>query len=137
MWVRFMWGCTSEICSTPPPIATGTPLTMQAWAAMATVWRPEEQKRLTVAPAVVTGQPAQSAALRPTLVPVAPSGLAQPTNTSSDLARLDARARSMACLIAWPAIAAPWVLLNSPRNDLVSPVLAVETTTASRMRYSP
>ena len=35
-------------------------------AADATAWRPEEQKRLIVAPDVVAGQPAQSAALRAT-----------------------------------------------------------------------
>ena len=59
---------------------------------MATVCRPEEQKRLTVAPAVVTGQPAQSAALRPTLVPVAPFGVGAADEHVLDLGRFDAGA---------------------------------------------
>jgi hypothetical protein len=41
-------------------------------------FRPEEQKRFSVVPLVVTGQPAHSAALRPTLLPVAPSARRSP-----------------------------------------------------------
>jgi hypothetical protein len=50
---------------------------------MAMVCRPEEQKRLTVTPAAVTGRPARSAICRAMLEPVAPSGVAQPMMTSS------------------------------------------------------
>jgi hypothetical protein len=53
------------------------------------VCRPLEQKRLTVAPATVTGRPARSATWRAMLAPVAPSGLAQDV---LDLAALDAGA---------------------------------------------
>ena len=52
-------------------------------AASAIACRPEEQKRLTVWPAAVTGRPARMAHWRAMLPPVAPSGLAQPIITSS------------------------------------------------------
>ena len=68
----------SEIDSTPAPMAMSVPSVMICCAAMATVWRPDEQKRLTVTPEVVTGQPAHIAARRPILLPVAPSGAPQP-----------------------------------------------------------
>src|ERR1700755_1554268 len=45
-------------------------------------------------------------------------------------------ARSTACLMAWPARAAPWVWLKPPRADLARPVRAVETITASRILFS-
>src|SRR5690348_9135225 len=43
-------------------------------------------------------------------------------------------ARAMACLMAWPAITAPWVSLKPPRTDFARPVRAVETMTACFMR---
>src|SRR5262245_30598615 len=46
-------------------------------------------------------------------------------------------ARSIACLTAWPAIAAPCVLLKPPRYDFAKPVRAVETITASRIEDLP
>ena len=64
---------------------------------MAMVCSPEEQKRLTVAPETVTGQPAASAIWRAMFQPVAPSGLAQPISTSSTSAA-SSLARSIACL---------------------------------------
>jgi len=91
--------CTSEIDSTPEPMATGTPSLTTRPAAMAMVWRPEEQKRLTVVPEVVTGQPAQMAEVRATFWPVAPSGWPQPMITSSTSPG-SIPARSMACLMA-------------------------------------
>ncbi len=76
-----------------------------------------------VAPAVVTGQPAQMAALRATLWPVAPSGWPQPSTTSS-ISPGSIPALAMACWIAWPASAAPWVMLKPPRADFARPVRA-------------
>ncbi len=70
--------CTSEMDSTPEPTAMGVASVITCCAAMAIACRPEEQKRLIVVPAVVTGQPAQMAERRAMLKPVAPSGLAQP-----------------------------------------------------------
>ncbi len=87
---------------------------MTRWAAIAIAWRPEEQKRLIVVAAAVTGSPARSAACRAMLWPVAPSGIAQPMITSSTSAG-SSRARWTACSMTWPARTAPWVLLNAPR----------------------
>src|SRR5690606_17373485 len=111
-------------------MATGTPSLMMRPAAMAIDCRPDEQKRLIVVPEVVTGQPAQMAARRPIFMPVAPSGAPQPMMTSSTSPG-SMPARAMACLIAWPAMAAPCVLLKPPRPALARPVRAVETMTAS------
>ena len=98
--------CTRLIDSTPPATATGTRSTTTRWAAMAIAWRPEEQKRLTVVAAAVTGRPARSAAWRAMLWPVAPSGIAQPITTSSTSAG-SIRARWTACSMTWPARVAP------------------------------
>ncbi len=124
--------CTREMDSTPEPIATGVPSVITYCAAMATACRPDEQKRLTVAPAVVTGHPAQIAESRAMLKPVAPSGWAQPMKTSSTSLG-SSLALAMAFLTACPPITAPWVMLKPPRMDLARPVRAVETMTASLM----
>jgi hypothetical protein len=50
------------------------------------VCRPLLQKRLIVMPLVVIGRPARSAIWRAMLLPVAPSGVAQPISTSSTAA---------------------------------------------------
>lgn len=99
---------------------------------MATPWRPDEQKRLIVVPDVVTGQPAHSAAFRLMFIPVSPSGMPQPRKTSSTAAG-STPALAIAALMAWPPSAAPCVALKPPRNDLASPVRAVETMTARPM----
>src|SRR5438067_3970004 len=97
---------------------------------MAIVCSPDEQKRFTVIPDVVTGQPARIAICRAMLRPVAPSGFAHPMITSS-ISAGSSLARSMAWRSAWPPIVAPCVMLNAPRQLLQSGVRAVETTTAS------
>ena len=88
--------------------------TITRWAAMAIACRPEEQNRFTVTPAVVTGSPALIAAWRAMLLPVAPSGRAQPRITSSTSPG-STRARVTACWMTWPPRSAPCVLLNAPR----------------------
>lgn len=103
---------------------------MMRCAAVAMVCRPDEQKRLMVMPAVVTGQPARSAICRAMLLPVAPSGVAQPMITSST-SPASIFARSMAALSTWPPKVAPWVMLKAPFQDLARPVRAVDTMTAS------
>ena len=60
MWVLSSF-CTQEMDSSPPATMTGTFSVMTRCAAMAMVCSPEEQKRLTVTPAVVTGSPARKA----------------------------------------------------------------------------
>ena len=62
---------------------------MTRCAAMAMVCRPEEQKRFTVTPAVVTGQPARSAIWRAMLAPVAPSGGGAAHEHVLDFGRVD------------------------------------------------
>src|SRR6185295_6125433 len=103
---------------------------MMRCAAIAIVCSPDEQKRFTVIPAVVTGQPARIAICRAMMRPVAPSGLAQPMITSS-MSAGSRRARSIAWRSAWPPMVAPWVMLKAPRQLLHRGVRAVETMTAS------
>ena len=98
--------CTQEMLSTPPATITGTWSTMMRCAAIAMVCRPDEQKRLTVTPLVVTGRPARSAATRATLPPVVPSSIAAPRITSSTSAG-SIPARLTACSIEWAARVAP------------------------------
>ena len=99
------------------------------------VCKPEEQKRFTVRPEVVTGQPAMRAIWRAMFMPVAPSGLAQPMMTSST-SEASMPARAMACCTAWPPSVAPWVMLKAPFQLLASGVRAVETITALVMCFS-
>src|SRR5678810_500136 len=103
---------------------------MMRWAASAMVCSPEEQKRFTVIPGTVTGQPARIAIWRAMFQPVAPSGLAQPMITSST-SSASTLARSSAACTTWPPILAPWVLLRAPFQLLHRGVRAVETITAS------
>ena len=84
--------CTHEIDSTPPATTMSfSPATMRC-AAMAIVCRPLEQNRFTVMPLVVIGRPARKAIWRAMLLPVAPSGVAQPMITSSTSSGVDAGA---------------------------------------------
>src|SRR5262245_45300251 len=66
------------------------------------------------------------------LPPVAPSGLAQPSTTSSTCAG-SMPARLTACAITWPPSSAPCVRLKAPRTARPIGVRAVETMTASTM----
>src|SRR5678815_5478521 len=70
--------CTHEIDSTPPATTTSFSPAMTRCAAITIVCSPLEQKRLTVMPLVVIGSPARKAIWRAMLLPVAPSGVAQP-----------------------------------------------------------
>ena len=101
-------------------------------AASAIACRPEEQKRLTVWAAAVTGRPARIAHWRAMLPPVAPSGLAQPIVTSSTSPG-SMPARLTAWATTWPPMSAPCVRLNTPRTALPIGVRAVDTMTASTM----
>src|SRR4029450_10738780 len=71
------------IISTPPATTVSAMPLMIAWAAIPTVWRPEEQKRLTVVAGTSTGKPARSTDSRATFNPCDASGMAQPQITSS------------------------------------------------------
>jgi len=124
-------GPTMEMDSTPAPTLTSAAPPRTCCDAETMAWRPEEQKRLIVAPDVDGGHPAQRAAQRATLWPVTPIGFAQPAKTSSTAAG-STPARCIACWIVCPRIATPCVLLNPPRNDLARPVRAVEAMTTWR-----
>src|SRR3954452_16207122 len=100
------------------------------WEASAIVCRPEEQKRFTVIPGTLIGQPARSAIWRALFQPVAPSGLAQPMITSST-SSASTLARSRAACTTCPPIFAPCVMFRAPRQLLQRGVRAVETITAS------
>src|SRR4029079_15664657 len=91
--------------------------------------RPLEQKRLIVIPLVVIGSPDRKAIWRAMLLPVAPSGVAQPMMTSSTSSAA-MPARSTAALTAWPPRVAPCVMLKAPFQLLARGVRAVETITA-------
>src|SRR5205814_1298863 len=127
--------CTRLTDSSPPATMIGTLSTITRCAAIAIACRPDEQKRLTVVPAVVTGSPARSAAWRAMFWPVAPSGSAQPITTSSTSPG-SIPARFTAWAMTWPPMAAPCVLLNAPRYARPIGVRAVETMTASAMGLS-
>src|SRR5438093_1307255 len=127
--------CTRLIDSSPPATMIGTLSTITRCAAIAIACRPDEQRRLTVVPAVVTGSPARSAAWRAMFWPVAPSGSAQPITTSSTSPG-SIPARFTAWAMTWPPMAAPCVLLNAPRYARPIGVRAVETMTASAMGLS-
>src|SRR5262245_33633889 len=118
--------------SRPPATATGTPSWVMLRAASAIACSPEEQKRLTVCAAAVTGRPARMAHWRAMLPPVAPSGLALPMVTSSTWPG-SMPARFTAWAMTWPPMSAPWVSLKAPRTALPLGGRAVETMTASTM----
>src|SRR5262245_30596284 len=128
----FISFCTHEIDSTPPAANTSPSPLITRCEAIAMVCRPDEQKRLTVMPEVVTGQPARMAICRAMFRPVAPSGFAHPMMTSS-ISAGSRCARSMAAHSARAPIVAPWVMLKAPRQLLASGVRAVDTITASVM----
>src|SRR5262245_28143692 len=119
--------------STPPPMATSTPSFMMWWAAMAIDWSPDEQKRLTVVPATVTGSPARMAATRAMLWPWVPCGWPQPKMTSSTSVSSTWGTLPRASLMAWAARSSGRVRLKEPRCDLARGVRELATTTASLM----
>src|SRR6185503_5948694 len=133
-WCLFISFCTSEIDSTPPATKISPSPAITRCAASAMVCRPEEQKRFTVMPGTVFGQPARIAIWRAMFQPVAPSGLAQPMITSST-SSASTFARSSAACTTWPPIFAPCVRLSAPRQLLQSGVRAVETITASFIEF--
>src|SRR5919109_5304691 len=95
--------------------------------------RPEEQKRLIVSPATLTGRPARIAATRAMLCPWAPCGWPQPRMTSSTSLGSSWGTLPSASLMQWAARSDGSVMLNEPRCDLASGVRELATTTASLM----
>src|SRR5919106_3980841 len=121
------------IDSTPPPIITSTPSLMMWLAASAMAFRPEEQKRLIVSPATLTGSPARIAATRAMLWPCAPCGWPQPRMTSSTSLASSCGVLPSTSVMQCAARSDGRVMLNEPRCDLASGVRELATTTASLM----
>ena len=135
MPTRILSFCTIEMLSTPAPMQICMPSTMICLAAVAIDITPDEHCRSIDWPDTVTGRPARSSARRAMLPPCTPCCRAQPITTSSTSAP-SMPARFTAWAMAWPASVGDGVALNAPRNALPIGVRAVETITASRMRYS-
>src|SRR5262245_3363684 len=129
--------CIMVIDSSPPPITTSALPIRTMSAAVATAKSPEEQKRLTVPPGTVTGSPAMTATLRPTLKPCGPSGKPVPITTSSISAASSFGTFFIASRMQCAAMSSGRVRLNEPRNDFARPVRAVATITASRSAMLP
>src|SRR5215471_21543153 len=104
---------------------------------MAMAWSPDEQKRLTVVPAAVTGRPARRRATRATLLPWAPLGCAQPMITSSISLLSSWGTLPSASLMQCAARSSGRVMLNDPRYDLASGGRELATTTASLIPLAP
>src|SRR5512139_2646963 len=100
-------------------------------------WRPEEQKRLTVTAEASTGTPARRLAMRATLRPCSPSGMAQPITTSSMSAGTTPGARRSASAMTAAASSSGRTTLSVPFGALPTAVRVAETITASCMSGLP
>src|SRR5690625_1583072 len=103
------------------------------FAACAMAIRPEEHWRSTVWPGISTGRPAASDAKRPILLPAVPALNTVPIMTSS-ISVGSTRARSTACVMAWPINVGDLILFRAPRKARPIGVRAVETMAAFFMR---
>ena len=74
---------TMLMLSTPAAIITSASPTRMRSAAICTADRPEAQKRLTVMPPMLVGNPASTAPMRAMFRPCCDSGIAQPQMMSS------------------------------------------------------
>src|SRR5215510_15180051 len=122
--------CTRLMDSTPPATTIGTSSTITLLAAVAMAIIPEEHWRSTLMPAVVTGNPAAIAHWRAMLDPWVPCWRAAPIMTSSTSPG-STLARSRTARMTGATMLGASRLLNEPRYDLVKPVRAVATITAS------
>src|SRR2546425_4742963 len=102
---------------------------------MAMALSPDEQKRLMVSPATLTGSPARMADTRAMLCPWVPCGWPQPRITSSTSLGSSWGTLPSASLMQWAARSEGSVMLNEPRCDLASGVRELATTTASLMGW--
>ncbi len=123
---------TMDMLSTPPAMTLSPMPAMICWAAMAMAWRPEEQKRLMVWPAVASGRPARSNAMRAMFMPCSASGKAQPRTTSS-ISAASMPARWITAFITSAAISSGRVVRSVPLGALPTAVRAADTITALRM----
>src|SRR5690606_25760531 len=96
-------------------------------------WSPDEQNRLTVTADASTGTPARRLAMRATLSPCSPSGIAHPTITSSMSAGSSPPARFSASAMTVAPISSGRTVLSVPRGAFPTAVRTAETMTASCM----
>src|SRR6202046_4729893 len=101
-------------------------------AAIAIACSPDEQKRLMVIAAASTGNPARNDAIRATLAPCSPSGIAQPMTTSSISWGSRPLAWATASLITIAPRSSGRVARSTPLEALPTAVRTELTITASR-----
>ncbi len=90
---------TRDIDSTPPANTRSSQPDATFWAAMLTASRPDAQKRLSCTPATVSGRPALIAAVLAMSAPWSPTGVTQPSTTSSTRAGSSVSLRtSISCM---------------------------------------
>jgi len=124
---------TKVMDSTPAPMVTSDHPIWTLAVARAMASRPEAQKRLTVAPDTLLGNPAIRAATRPMFRPCSASGKAQPTMTSSKSSKSRFLVRSTADFMIKVISSSGLVWLNRPLFCLQPGVLTDCTIYASCM----
>src|SRR5215472_13168287 len=102
-------------------------------AAIAIACSPEEQKRLMVTPGTASGSPERSAAIRAMFIPDSPSGLAQPSITSSTSSATTAGCFSSSRRITVAAKSSGRVVRSAPLGAFPIAVRRQSTITASFM----
>ena len=125
------------ILSTPEPMAASAPLTRTWFAAMAIDCSPEEQKRLTVVPGVVTGIPAITAAMRATFEARGTLRIGAAGDHVLDLGGVELWGLGKHILSTWASRSSGRVILKDPRKDLAKGVRELATTTASLIGVTP
>ena len=111
-----------------PPASTRSALPRRIWsAARATACRPEEQNRLMVCAATVSGRPASSTPMRATFIPCSPSGMAQPITASSMRLTSMPGAWATTDRITWASMSSGRTLRNMPRGALPTGVRVAAT----------
>ena len=120
-----------DIDSVPPATTHSAMPAMIEAAAIATVCDPEEQKRFTVTAGTSTGSPARSAAMRATFVPDSPSGVAQPSITSSIVPGGSPGTRRRRSSMTAAAMSSGRTVRRLPRGAFPTAVLTPATITAS------
>jgi hypothetical protein len=109
---------------------------MISWAAVAIAWSPEEQKRLTVCPGIVKGNPALMAKTLARFSPWSDSGKAHPMTTSSISSTFRPGTLATASLMMRAPISSGLVSFKIPLGALPTAVLTADTTTASLIKTS-
>ena len=127
---------TMLMLSAPPAIIDSPMPAIICMAAVATVCKPLEQKRLMVWPQTLSGKPARNAAMRAIFIPCSASGKAQPRAISST-SPPSIPARSITALITAAARSSGRVVRKVPFGALPTAVRTAATITAFCMVNTP